>query len=64
MTSTGTLVYDPRAPTIESKPWWLIVQACPDLARYYRESLNRFYRGRFKVHRPAWDSHISVVRGG
>jgi hypothetical protein len=63
MTSTGTLVYDPKAATIESKPWWLIVQACPDLARYYRQSLNLFYRAQLKTQRPAWDSHISVVRG-
>lgn len=63
MRSTGTLVYDPKAKTIESHPWWLIIQACPDLARYYRHWLNLFYRAKFKVQRPAWDSHISVVRG-
>lgn len=63
MKSVGILVYDPKARTIESKPWWLILQACPDLARYYRYSLNLFYRAQFTVQRPAWDSHISVVRG-
>jgi hypothetical protein len=62
-TSSGILVYDPKAETIPLGRWWLIVTCCPDLARYYREMLNRFYRGRFRVMRPAWESHISVVRG-
>src|SRR4051794_2513233 len=63
MLSSGTLVYNPKAETIASRPWWLILRACPDLAAYYRDSLTRFYRAQFKVQGPAWGSHVSVVRG-
>lgn len=62
--STGVITYDPKAKSIESKPWWMILQCCEDLARYYRETYNLFYRGSSKkLNKPAWGSHISVVRG-
>jgi len=62
--SSGIFVYDPKAKSIPNiGKWWLIIQCCPDLGRYYREMVNRYYRGSFKVQRPAWDAHISVIRG-
>jgi hypothetical protein len=62
--STGVITYDPKAKTIDSKPWWLILACCEDLARYYRETYNLFYRGSSrKLMKPAWGSHVSVIRG-
>jgi hypothetical protein len=43
--------------------WWLIVECCTDLGRYYKEMLNRFNRGGFATQKPAWGAHISVIRG-
>lgn len=63
-TTTGVLKYNPKAKSIDSKPWWLILQGCEDLARYYRETYNLFYRGtNKKLNKPAWGSHVSIIRG-
>jgi hypothetical protein len=58
------LTYDPKAKSIDSKPWWLILQGCEELARYYREMYNHYYRGSGKkLNKPAWGSHVSIIRG-
>jgi hypothetical protein len=65
LSSFGTLVSEPKAKSIINPgKWWLILVCCPDLGRYYRESFNYWYRARdIKLMKPAWDCHISVVRG-
>ncbi len=60
-TSVGTFRYDPRAKTIERKPWWAILDCCPDLSRYYRWSYWQYFRE--KIQTPAWGTHISLIRG-
>lgn len=63
MRSTGILAYDPQAKGIDPRAWWLILRTCPDLARYQRRWLKMFHRARFTVQKPAWNSHVSIVRG-
>ena len=59
--STGIFRYSPKAKSIPSKKWWLIIECCDDLARYYRSLFNRVNRAWYQLHAPAWGSHISVV---
>ena len=42
--------------------WWMTVECCPELARYYRRAVmyNRYI---FGLQAGRWGSHISVVRG-
>jgi hypothetical protein len=61
--SIGKLRYSPKAESIPNpSKWWLVVDADPNLARLYRELFNWENRCRFKIFKPAWDAHISVVR--
>jgi hypothetical protein len=59
--STGILQYSPKAKSIPSKKWWLVIECCDDLARYYRSLFNHVNRAWYQLHAPAWGSHISVV---
>lgn len=61
--STGRLKLNPEKEGLPVGAWWLIVECCTDLGRYYRAMLNRYHLGAFKVQKPAWDAHISVIRG-
>lgn len=61
--SSGIFVCNPEAKGIPAGQWWLILQCCPDLAKYCRMMINKYNLGSFKVMKPAWDSHISVTRG-
>jgi hypothetical protein len=62
--STGTIRYSPSCKSIPEAPkWWVIVDACEGLAAYYRHWSNYDKRfGSSKLIKPAWSSHISVVR--
>ena len=61
--STGIFRYSPSCKSIPNvSKWWLVIDSCPELARLYRELSNYHYRAQFKLHRPAWDSHISIIR--
>ncbi len=63
-TSTGVLVSDPKANSIPNiGKWWLILACDNEIGRYYRETLYRFNPAAGKLQRPAWESHISVIRG-
>lgn len=55
--------YEPQAKSIPRKPWWAIGVCDSELGRYYRHWFNLFHLGRFKLQRPAWDCHISIVCG-
>jgi hypothetical protein len=62
--SSGTLRYSPKGCSNRvSTKWWLVLDCCEELARYCRFWWNREHRfsGR-KLVKPAWASHISVVR--
>lgn len=62
--SLGTLVYDPKLKSgSPSGAWWLIVECCRDLLAYYFATAGRLYGGRCTLLRPAWGSHVTVVRG-
>jgi len=60
--STGILVYNPNRPGLKSNnQWWVVLETCEDLCRYYRHHLLK-HRG-IKLAKPAWGAHISIVRG-
>ena len=74
--STGRIVYDPHRPGMKRRTqWWCIVEVDKEITRYYREWIKQqglnlhdvAYSGnQRKVERliaPAWDAHISVIRG-
>jgi len=59
------LKYDPQALTGNSdkmfKPWWLIGFVGGEVAEYYAWFLRK--RTGIVLQRPAWGSHVSIVRG-
>lgn len=68
--ASGKLIYDPDRGKMKNRTkWWAIVTAPPDIVRYYRWWLDRYwwefedcgYKRDFKP--PSWGSHVSVVRG-
>ena len=74
--STAKIVYDPRRPGMKRRTeWWCIATVDREITRYYREWIKR---ERLNLHdivhpgdrqtverfvQPAWDAHISVIRG-
>lgn len=59
---TGRIVYDPNRPGMKSvQPWWCIVEVDREITRYYRWWLQK--EQGIILQQPAWDAHISVVRG-
>lgn len=63
MKSTGTLRYSPKLiGDHASEKWWLVLDCDTSIVAYYRAL--------YKVHRyktqelikPAWDSHITIIR--
>ena len=61
--SLGTIRYSPKAKSIpDTSKWWVVIDCCPELCRYYRELWNWEHRfGTIVLHKPAWAGHISVV---
>jgi len=60
----GKYAFDPLALTKSAdlfKPWWVIIQLSDDTSDYYRWFVEKRYG--LKLQRPAWGSHISVIRG-
>jgi len=57
---SGTIVYDPyRGGKIE--PHWCVIEVDTEITRYYRWWLQR--EKHIILQKPAWDAHISVIRG-
>ena len=59
---TGTLRYSPKLLGTPSSKWWLVIDCDPEFGKYYR---NLYYLSTHKCHklqRPAWESHITVIR--
>lgn len=58
----GKIVYDPfRAGMKRRTDWWAVIDIDKDITRYYRWWLQNRYHLRLDA--PAWDAHISVIRG-
>lgn len=61
--STGKIIYDPHRPGMKRKTqWWCVVPVDREITRYYRWLITREVPG-LALHPPAWDAHISVIRG-
>ena len=61
-TSTGIIQYDPPRPGMKRRTeWWAIIKVDREITRYYRWwVMNRYW---IDLKQPAWDAHISIVRG-
>jgi hypothetical protein len=58
----GTIVYDPYRGDMKGRTkWWCIVEVDKEITRYYRWWLQR--EKHIILQKPAWDAHISVIRG-
>ena len=68
MTSTGTFRYSPKLNgSLErrdggSTKWWLVLDLDPELGRYFRHLHHLATYRTQKLQRPAWETHISVIR--
>lgn len=59
---TGKIVYDPfRAGMKARTDWWAVIEVDKEITRHARWWLNRRYH--LQLDAPAWDAHISVIRG-
>lgn len=60
---TGKIVYDPyRGPMKNKIKWWCVIEIDKEITRYYRWWIQRRYHVK-GLHPPAWDAHISIIRG-
>jgi hypothetical protein len=62
MNSTGVFRYSPMLLGSSQSKWWLVLDCDPDLNRYYRHLYHLHTYRCQKLLRPAWESHITVVR--
>ena len=61
--STGTIIYDPHRPGLNTKNrWWCILTVDKEITRYYRYWIQRELRVK-GLCQPSWDAHISILRG-
>lgn len=63
MKSVGTLRYSPKLlGDHASENWWAILDCDTSIVSYYR-ALYKLYRYKTQeLMRPAWDSHITIIR--
>lgn len=60
--STGRVVYDPyRGDMKANTNWWCVIDIDKEITRYYRWWLQK--EKHIILNLPAWDAHISVIRG-
>lgn len=58
----GRIIYDPHRGTMKrDTSWWCVIDVDKEITRYYRWWLQR--EKHIILQQPAWDAHISVVRG-
>ncbi len=64
-TSVGKIITNPTSESTADGQWWMIVETCPELGRYYRHLLQFAKRTNpnFRLQVPSWGYHISVLRG-
>ena len=55
----GTLRY---SSTFEEMKWWLVVDCDKEIGKYYRNLYYLLHHKCRELQRPAWESHISVIR--
>lgn len=61
-TTTGTICYDPDRKSMKNQRWWCVCEIHnKDITRYYRWWIKKRYG--IELHPPAWDPHISIIRG-
>lgn len=59
---SGTIIYDPfRGDMKRRTNGWCVVEVDTEITRYYRWWLQ--YERHIHLQPPAWDAHISIVRG-
>jgi len=62
LNGSGIITYDPPRPGMKRKTkWWSIVKTDREITRYYRWWLQK--EKWISLHQPAWDAHISIIRG-
>jgi hypothetical protein len=64
--SVGVIECDPLKLgfALASDNWWMTLLTCEELGRYYLEQCRYAYRfSSLRILRPAWGSHITIVRG-
>lgn len=60
---TGVIQYDPPRGKMKKKTnWWCVINVDKEITRYYRWWLVRELHVK-GMNAPAWDAHISVIRG-
>lgn len=58
----GRIIYDPHRGTMKRDTnWWCVIDVDKEITRYYRWWLQK--EKHIILQQPAWDAHISVVRG-
>ena len=63
MISIGTLRYSPKLLGHRlSEKWWLVLDCDKAIGTYYRDLYRLFHHRTKELIRPAWDSHITVIR--
>lgn len=63
MISIGTLRYSPKLlGGRSSEKWWLVLDCDEAIGTYYRDLYRLFHHRTRELVRPAWDSHITVIR--
>ena len=66
---TGKIIYDPYRPGLKkNKDFWCVVDVDPEITRYYRYWVDKHISNPLGFEKkglikPAWDAHISVIRG-
>lgn len=58
---SGRIVYDPYRGEMKTAPFWCVVDVDKEITRYYRWWLQK--EKHILLQKPAWDAHISIVRG-
>jgi len=62
-TGTGKIVYDPfRGKMKKRTAWWCVLEVDKEITRYYRWWIEKELHIHSLV-QPAWDAHISIIRG-
>ena len=64
-TSSGIIITNPQSKSTALGQWWIIVDVCPELGRYYYEMTKWANRAKqdFQLQVPSWGYHVSVLRG-